>query len=374
MAEVRSESLDRAAGPLRPVWIAVAVATILWATPAHAGVEGVLFGRGDSLYTIGPDQKDKPVEVVSLGRPAAEMTSLEADATGAVVLIGFGNAWAFARLTADGTVNKPTAIDCPGTARISPRGDCAVCDEPDGTFSLIPFAPGAKKTPRPPQSKDTAFLDPYGLELAFTDDTGIWALPVRRKAKRRRLAESAPQGGLLISPLGDRAVAAYPSTDDPKSEPTLFTFALNGKGVRRRLNRNGVALAWSRDGTWLLVRDGIRACLVKATGGQYKCWKKYEGATIAPDGAFAVVRRDAEQANGDGAFDLFLAKVAGAYTESPREFLRNTAGVALWLPGPPRPVAPPSLPPPPSDKTDADDDSHGDGNSGSDDGDAEHGD
>jgi hypothetical protein len=45
----------------------------------------------------------------------------------------------------------------------------------------------------------------------------------------------------------------------------------------------------------VLIQDGGSACIMRAIGGQYKCWRGYTAASIAPDGSYALVLGAAKQ-------------------------------------------------------------------------------
>src|SRR5206468_4216752 len=82
----------------------------------------------------------------------------------------------------------------------------------------------------------------------------------------------------------------------------LATFALDGTASRRMLLRDGVVIDWSWDGAWLLLQHGAYACITRAVGGEYKCWKGYTAMSIAPDGKWALVlgpRKGEKGENGD---------------------------------------------------------------------------
>ncbi len=67
-----------------------------------------------------------------------------------------------------------------------------------------------------------------------------------------------------------------------------MTLQLDGKGARRKAIRDGVAVEWSHDSQWILVQDGASTCLMRTSGGQYKCWKGYTAASISGDGRWGL--------------------------------------------------------------------------------------
>jgi hypothetical protein len=155
----------------------------------------------------------------------------------------------------------------------------------------------------------------------------------------------------------------------PKDAPErdqLFGFALDGTAAKRRLIREGVVIDWSWDSHWLLVQDGVKACIARATGGQFKCWKGYTAISLSPDGAWALVLGPRSAAAGSddsptpsdsgespageggegehedsddvlvtlpsGPLSLFRAKLNGPYTERPALVETILDGAAVWLP------------------------------------------
>ena len=120
-------------------------------------------------------------------------------------------------------------------------------------------------------------------------DQAIWAAPPGNPAQKTRLAPEAPPRGFPPSPDGARAGGVYadvPGAGPPglKGKPgeLMMGFALDGVGARRKGIRAGIAVEWSHDNQWVLIQDGGSACIMRAIGGQYKCWRGYTAASIAP--------------------------------------------------------------------------------------------
>jgi hypothetical protein len=112
----------------------------------------------------------------------------------------------------------------------------------------------------------------------------------------------------------------------------------------------------------VIVQDGASACLMRATGGEYKCWKGYTAASIAETGKFALVlgNRDGSKkqtpakvpeaedtdsgavaptdvyvAPPTGPLALYRVRLEGSpYTESPVLVTKIVDGAAVWVPGP----------------------------------------
>jgi hypothetical protein len=144
----------------------------------------------------------------------------------------------------------------------------------------------------------------------------------------RVLAPHAPTGALLVAPTGDRAVGVYADRDQGADQgaDALYAFRIDGTGVRRKLMRSADPIAWSADGAWLLVQQQREACLVRAVGGEYKCWNRYQAAAIAPDGQHALLTKPGDK----GRFDLYRVELSGASRSKPVKIESDVDGPAAW--------------------------------------------
>jgi hypothetical protein len=107
-----------------------------------------------------------------------------------------------------------------------------------------------------------------------------------------------------------------------------MTVQLDGQGARRKAIRDGVAVEWSHDSQWVLVQDGASTCIMRAGGGQYKCWRGYTAASLSSDGRWALV----------------LGNRDGSRRQSPRKPAKKQAGKSAA-----RAAAPDPEPPQPGD-------------------------
>ncbi len=393
---------ERQRGPRRgaslPFLVAPAIALIL-AAPAAAragkddfGDAAVVFARDHALWRTDPKGKGPATELLTLpgGARAADVRTIRTDAAGAVILLDVAGAWYWLRAA---TPDELTPLPCATDARVTVDGKSVVCADADGhaiVYSLrtrkhtrrkVPGA-GARVLPAAPVADGEPSR---GRELVYADADGVWAAPLAASDDRRELAPDAPLRGFSASPDGTRALGVYLTTAWQKRTAVeaegLMTFALDGKAARRKSIRGGVVIDWSWDGAWILVQDGESACVARAVGGEYKCWKGYGAVSLSPDGKWALVvgkrkapeggdkddRDDKDDADapadapaGDGGgeggdepddteatadapaapgipagpLSLYRAKLEGAYTERPAlvETVIDGPG-ALWLPG-----------------------------------------
>jgi hypothetical protein len=388
--------------------LAVAIAAALVSgAPASAGpaedfgAGAVVFARDASLWKTDPRGKGPAVELVKLpavgtGAAAHAVRAIRADLAARTLIADIGGRWYWTRLE-PGTVPTMTALPCGGAVRLLPDGNCVLCATEDGRAALYRLgsvaatvldvpAPASLIVRPAPTATDPAAMS---REVVWADDKGVWIAPVTRTSERRALAPAAPLRHFLTAPSGKRAVGVFRDTVTSRGKEIvrdqLFGFALDGKAARRKVIRDGVPVDWSWDSQWLLVQDGGSACVMRAVGGEYKCWKGFTAVSIAPDGTWALLLgkrsggddRPAPERRDDGDEDsesqgsnepavessepvplpsgpssLYRARLAGAYSERPALVERIVDGAALWLApftptGPtiaPTPKAAPSTP------------------------------
>jgi hypothetical protein len=368
----------------------------------------VIFARGDRLFRIDPRGKTE-VEIASFGappeppapptkgakpaRPAKPpkpptVRALATDAAGKVLLADLDGSWQWMPL--DGSAKTLAALPCAdGPAQLAEDGTCVLCRAATGGSMIVNLKTGKQL------AIDIADVRVTGMgtnrRLVWADRDGVWSAPPSRRpraAKPRKVAPEAPLRSFLPSPDGSRALGVYADevyvdAHHKKPADVLMGFELDGRAARRKAIKSGVPLAWSHDSEWVLVQDGSQACLMHATGGEYKCWRGYTAASISSDGKFGLFlgNRDgshrqtpakpgkhakhgkhdphakrpppepppAEDAGDDpdagddvavpppsGPLSLFRARLEGsAFTESPALVVKIVDGAAVWVPGPP---------------------------------------
>jgi hypothetical protein len=347
----------------------------------------IIFQRGTSLYRSDPKGKSE-TELVKL--PAkATVRALRSDAGGKVLLADLGGTWQWMLL--DGSATQLAQLPCAdGPAQLAEDGLCVLCRNAKGGSIIFNLFTNKLVAVDVPAAGARLARSGAQRELVWADTNGVWtASPVTPK-KSTRVSPDVPKRGFLPSPDGSRALGVFPDeiyTDAHHKQPAdvLMGFSLDGEGARRKAIKNGVPVEWSHDSQWVLVQDGASACVMKATGGEYKCWRGYTAASVAPDGKFALVlgNRDgskkqtpppkkgdkpgpkqqpksteAEEPDTDpsapadvdvppptGPLALFRVRLEGSpYTEPPALVSKIVDGAAVWVPAPP--AAPATAPPP----------------------------
>lgn len=324
--------------------LALVLASAAWTQGAAAdavaeGDDSIVFVRDQALWRVPAEGNAAAVEVVALGEDP--VTGLVASPAGDAVVVELGERVAWVPLT--GAPVTLHALDCRPPARFSPDGRYVACAGPGGTpgGTMGATRPGARPEGKivlytlpgeqrslvdAPAAQVVGFLS--GSRIAVTDQDGVWAVPTEPGAQRALLAPHRPSGVLLIGPHGRRAVGVYPALSNHKS-PGLYVFRLDGKGVRRRLLPDAEPVAWSRDDRWVAVQEDHSACLVRATGGQYKCWKRFQALSMSPDGRYLLLGKPSEK---EGHIDLYRGERDGVRPAAPRLMERAVTGPAVWLP------------------------------------------
>ncbi|MEJ7601835.1 MAG: hypothetical protein WKG01_28310 [Kofleriaceae bacterium] len=349
---------------------ALAVMAMLAAAPVHAAppdelaAASVIFARGDTLYRS--DGRGKQETIVATLPAKVVVRALRSDAAGNVLLADLGGKWHW--MAVGGSKLVPLACG-DGPAQLAEDGACVLCRNPKlASGSILINLKTNQVTPVAIPTPGARLITTPARKLVWTDAGGVWTAPPADLRHKTRVAAEAPLRSFIASPDGTRAFGTYNDylyEGARKKVPAelLMAFALDGTGARRKAVQHGVPIDWSHDGQYLLVQDGSAACLVRATGGQYKCWKGFTAVSLAPDGSYALVlgNRDGSRQKSDKADDddkaaeddgdsdsdddvpvplptgelaLYAAKLAGPYSLAPKLVTKVVDGAALWLPKP----------------------------------------
>jgi hypothetical protein len=280
------------------VLVVAAVATLGGAF-AHADDDlanrTIVFARGTTLYKS--DAKGKTETELATLSAKATVRALRTDALGKILLADIGGTWSWMPL--DGSTKSLTDLPCDaGPAQLAEDGLCVLCRQrkPGSTGgSIIVNLATGKVTPVDVPTAG-ARLAGSGAErkLVWGDDKGVWTASPATPKKATKAAPEAPLRNLAPSPDGTHALGTFKGEvfDTPKTKKPgeiLMVFALDGEGARRNTIQNGVPVEWSHDSKWILVQDGASACIMLVAGGEYKCWRGYTAAALAPDGKYALL-------------------------------------------------------------------------------------
>lgn len=352
---------------MRAALVLLAVAGIARADDDFAGAT-IIFARGGALLRT--DAKGKGEAELAKLPDKAVVRALRTDAGGSVLLADLSGTWSW--LPLDGSTTTLAELPCAdGPAQLAEDGLCVLCRaKPSGPNaaerSIIVNLATGKVTPVDVPAPG-ARLAGVGAQrmLVWADKGGVWTAPPGKPKQAKKVAPAAPLRGFSPSPDGARAVGVFADevfTDAHHKQPAevLMGFALDGEGARRKGIKGGVAVEWSHDAQWVLVQNAAEACLMRALGGQYKCWKGYTAVSVASDGKYALIlgNRDGskkqtapkpapteaedEPAPPDvavpppaGPLALYRAQLEGAFTSSPALVVKIVDGAAVWVPGKP---------------------------------------
>jgi hypothetical protein len=371
---------------MRQAFLVVVAAIVASGPLASADEEpagSIVFARGGALYKVDTRGRSE-TKLVDLPEKST-VRALRTDATGKVLLVDLGGKWSWMPL--DGSATTLADLPCTeGPAQLAEDGACVLCKAATG--SQIVNLHNGKTTPVEIPAPG-ARLARTGADrvLVWADETAVWTAPPRNPKQTTKVAPEAPKRGFSPSPdalhaLGVFADEIYTDAHHKKPADVTETIALDGSGARRKSIKAGVPLEWSHDSQWVLMQDGAGACIVHATGGQYKCWRGFTPASIAPDGKFALFLfsrdkkpppppprklpkdkhgrvimptsppppadqptdteegdeeapvEDVPVAPPSGPLSLYRAQLEGAFTTAPIKIVSTVDGAAVWIPAP----------------------------------------
>ena len=297
-----------------------------------AGAGSIMFVRGSAIWRAPVRAAGKAVAIANLGDVARRVTRLEAAPGGGAVLVELGKEVGWIRAGGKprrGDTTPLRMLACVAPARFSPEGDRIACTVEGGRTALYVLASGGARAIHYPASRILGFRG--SDRLVVQDRRGLWADSVAVPGRRTLLSPHLPTSDLLVAPDGRRAVGIFPPLRKADTAG-LYVFQLDGNGVRRRLLAQGTPVVWSMDSRWLLAQSSEEgACIVRAVGGEYKCWSRFEAVSLAPDGSYALLARPAEDGT-EGQRDLYVGQLEGVRPAPPVLLERGVSGPATWVP------------------------------------------
>jgi hypothetical protein len=274
----------------------------------------VAYTANGKLWRI-PAGGGEPVELAQLPE-GATVRGIEASANARLLVLDLDGVTGWVQM---GEGNRRVAVaPCTGAGRPSPDGKALVCPGGPTTTIVQPAVWRARELDLEPDG--VQFLG-TSKRLAIERNDQIIAVDADAAHDSEVLAPHRPARAFLVSPNGKRAVGVYDGAteDDPSS---TYTFRLDGKAAKRKLGEMVTPVAWSPSSRWVLLRTDKLACLARAVGGEYKCWKRYEPRGFSPDSRHVLLYRD-------GA--LYTAPIAGVEPARPKRLVDNVDGPATWL-------------------------------------------
>ncbi len=346
------------------------------AVDEFAGVR-VIYADANALWSTDARGKGTATKLLDL---SGEALALRSDPAGRVLVVNVGGVWSW--LATDAASPSLAALPCTADGGLSITADAeyVVCGSGSGSTQLVRLRTGAKVVRAVPSASAVLVGPANARVLMWGDADGVWSALAKRKddLANKKLLAPAPLRGLSIRPDGARALGVFAGIQRKGKTETatelLYGFALDGTAARRKSIRGGVVVQWSADGAWALVQDGTKACVMRVVGGEYKCWKGYQGVALSPDGESALLLGSPKASGGGGAEPddsadpggdgeggggggddepvaepaaeatptpavtgeraLYRARVPGTYTAAPAMIVGKMAGAAAWLPAP----------------------------------------
>jgi hypothetical protein len=377
-------SYDRAMKSM--VWTLAAMTLIMVAVAAPGRAADtpapppgrVLFVRGDALIEVPGDGKGAEREVARLPAEIGAVSWLEATADGGLVVArgASGSAWLVAGETTWRT-------GCAGVARPSPTAECVLC-ESGGSLALIGVTK-AFRVEVPGTWRDVSFLG-GPKELATLTTGGVIGFGPRAPKKARPLTKAGAVSHFLAAPDGSKGVAVFGHGKDSRVHGFVLDGEgvprrLGGPGVPVVWSwdstwvlieegspppEDGGAPGEGPEGgepdeggsepdvgeergameaapdPWLAAapaqkknkkkkapepkkeepRARVRSCVVRAVGGESKCWNGFTSRSFAPENERVLLWRDG---------NLYAGKIPGVRPEGPKKIVEKADGPAVWV-------------------------------------------
>ena len=330
--------------------VAASLALCLVPRPVRADKPGptgsVVFVKDGGLWRAPLATPDRAARIADLPVAPVLVRGIAAAVDGSAALIDLGADAVWVDLRSAGAA--PVYLPCAG-GRLAQSGDRVLCTArgPASGVVVIRLRPTPAATPLDGlDATRTSLVGPSGDHIVTDAGGALWLASLATPTDRHEVAPHVPEGRLWIAPNGQRAVGRY----QKNGEDSLFGFRLDGRAARRKL-MPAVPVEWSADSTWLAVQTQGAGCVLRAVGGEYKCWDHYRALGLSPDGAEVLLARSAggsgpsaehgkpdgaaagndnsSSPGGDAPFDLYLAPVAGVRAEHPRSLLGPVLAATL---------------------------------------------
>ncbi len=311
----------------------------------------VLFVRDGAIWyrSLGPvssphgSSSRAERKVAQLGPLADELSGMRAlpDASGALLELGARIALVRVAPVRQSSAQSPTAqladpaqtqeplplLACTTPIWLSESSNALACNHESGVIAVHDLATGAMQLTDIPSGQALAFADRDRLIVG--EEHMLWAQPISPAGKRERLTQHRPKSPLSVAPNGKHAAATYPGLHPSARTTGIFVFQLDGMGVRRRLMARATPVKWSGNSRWLLAQSNREgACVIRAAGGQYKCWRRFQALDLAHNGSVAWLVK----ASGTPGFvDVYRGIVPGVQAEKPMKVAESLPDQLILL-------------------------------------------
>jgi len=302
-------------GVLAAALLAASAVPSVAAEPPEPPTGAVVVARDGALWRVPVSDPTAVAKLADLPGDGLDVRAVVGSANGRLLLVDVNGVAGWVQ-PGDGDERTVAIARCVGPGRPAADGSRFVCPAGPATTLLHPVAWIGHEI-----DVAAGFVDFLGTtdELVVAADGQIRAVAVSPPHASRLLSPHSPATDLIVSPNGERAVGSY---QDDDGSPAVYTFRLDGKAAKRKLGEEERPLGWSPDSRWVLLAHDKRACVVRAVGGEYKCWNRYRAVAISPDSRYVLLGRDDA---------LYVAPIAGVESKRPKK-LTDHAGPAAWIP------------------------------------------
>ncbi len=282
----------------------------------------IVYGKDFALWSSrATDERSKePKKLAELGFAARRVTAIRSNASRRILLVSTFENHYWVDLKSVRASTPVVRYVCRGVAAMSQDGATVVCQQKTGEFFVVDPVSG-KKSKSAIKGQLVGFTSSE-TGVVVIGENGIDSVSLTKPSKRQALWPLTPQSNLLVAPNGKRAVAVFADGDGT----ALYGFFLDGKDARRKLVTDAIPVAWSRDSEWLVLTRKKRGCVVRAAGGQYRCFDGYRAIGISPDHKSALLANGTRKE-----LSIFRADLGGARSSKPSLVVKGAEGAALWL-------------------------------------------
>ncbi len=301
---------------------------------SHAGPEApplttdrIIYAEGEALWSIASDAS-APRILVSLKRPASDVSRIKVAASGTAMLVTVGGVQAWADLSSRTapTTLRPLPCRAGPDADISRDGNQVICaTQVASRIAVFEMRP----------TLNVRIIDKQALGAMFFAGSRHVALGPQNTLVNLDtgdvLANHPPDRGMMIAPDGIRAIGAY----NEGEIDVVYAFRLDGKAVKRTLMQAARVVSISSGSKWASLQQEFDACAVRVSGGQYMCWRRFEAMEVSSSARNMLLSRAGEKSG----HDLFLGTIRGTSARKPAPLVQSVERAAAFWPDPAPPLS-----------------------------------
>jgi len=305
---------------------------LLSSAPAHGGAaeisttrDRIIFAEKDALWSI-PSAGGAPTLLAPLVHDASEVARIKVSASGTAMLVSVGGQHAWADLSSPTHTTTLKFLPFGGGLGTSPDisedGNHVICGTQAGNrIAVYQLRPTLNVQILDRPAAGPVFFAGDSETVGFGDEGGLVALN-----NEQVLSPHRPDRSMAITPDGKRTVGGYNEGDID----VVYAFRIDGKATKRTLMEAARVVSISAGSLWACLQQEVDACAVRIAGGQYMCWRRYEGMDISSDAHNLLLSRASEKKG----HDLFLGSISGTAARKPAPLVSSVERAAAFWPTP----------------------------------------